>query len=150
MCSYPALVVAGAVLLRRERASRRRAAALVVALGGVALVLAGGVGGALDPLGIGLALSAAVAYAAYVLVSDRLLGTTQPLVLATMLCAGAAVAFSLGGAATGSSSRGDRPRCSSSARSRSSRPCCRSPRSSAASTGSASRARRSSARSSRR
>ena len=45
MCSYPALVVAGAVL-RRERASRRRAAALVVALGGVALVLAGGVGGA--------------------------------------------------------------------------------------------------------
>jgi drug/metabolite transporter (DMT)-like permease len=43
-----------------------------------------------------------VAYAAYVLVSDRLLGTTPPLVLATMLCAGAAVAFGLGGAATGS------------------------------------------------
>ena len=102
MCSYPALVVAGAVLLRRERPSRRRAAALVVALAGVALVLAGGVGGALDPLGIGLALSAAVAYAAYVLVSDRLLGTTEPLVLATMLCTGAAVAFALGGAATGS------------------------------------------------
>lgn len=102
MCSYPALVVAGAVLLRRERASRRRAAALVVALVGVGLVLAGGVGGALDPLGIGLALAAAVAYAAYVLVSDRLLGTTEPLVLATMLCAGAAVAFALGGAATGS------------------------------------------------
>jgi drug/metabolite transporter (DMT)-like permease len=102
MCSYPALVVAGAVLLRRERPSRRRAVALVVALGGVALVLAGGVGGAIDPVGIGLALSAAIAYAAYVLVSDRLLGTTEPLVLATMLCAGAATAFALGGAATGS------------------------------------------------
>lgn len=102
MCSYPALVVAGAVLLRRERLSRRRAVALVVALGGVALVLAGGVGGAIDPLGIGLALAAAIAYAAYVLVSDRLLGTTEPLVLATMLCAGAATAFALGGAATGS------------------------------------------------
>ena len=102
MCSYPALVVAGAVLLRRERASRRRAAALAVALVGVALVLAGGVGGAIDPLGIGLALGAAIAYAAYVLVSDRLLGTTEPLVLATMLCAGAAVAFALGGAASGS------------------------------------------------
>ena len=102
MCSYPALVVAGAVLLRRERASRRRAAALVVALVGVALVLAGGVGGAIDPVGIGLALGAAIAYAAYVLVSDRLLGTTEPLVLATMLCAGAAVAFALGGGATGS------------------------------------------------
>ena len=102
MCSYPALVVAGAVLLRRERASRRRALALVVALVGVALVLAGGVGGAMDPLGIGLALGAAIAYAAYVLVSDRLLGTTEPLVLATMLCAGAAVAFALGGAASGS------------------------------------------------
>ena len=102
MCSYPALVVAGAVLLRRERASRRRAVALVVALAGVGLVLAGGVGGALDPVGIGLALAAAISYAAYVLVSDRLLGTTEPLVLATMLCAGAAVAFGLGGAATGS------------------------------------------------
>lgn len=102
MCSYPALVVAGAVLLRRERASRRRGAALLVALAGVTLVLAGGVGGVLDPLGIGLALAAAVAYAAYVLVSDRLLGTTPPLVLATMLCAGAAVAFGVGGAATSS------------------------------------------------
>ena len=102
MCSYPALVVAGAVLLRRERPSRRRALALVVALGGVVLVLAGGVGGAIDPVGIGFALAAAIAYAAYVLVSDRLLGTTEPLVLATMLCAGAATAFALGGAATGS------------------------------------------------
>jgi drug/metabolite transporter (DMT)-like permease len=102
MCSYPALVVAGAVLLRRERASRRGGLALVVALAGVALVLAGGIGGALDAAGIGLALGAAIAYAAYVLVSDRLLGTTEPLVLATMLCAGAAIAFALGGAATGS------------------------------------------------
>ena len=102
MCGYPALVVAGAVALRRERASRRRAAALAVALTGVALVLAGGVGGALDPVGIGLALAAAVSYAAYVLVSDRLLATTEPLVLAAMLCAGAATAFALGGTATGS------------------------------------------------
>jgi drug/metabolite transporter (DMT)-like permease len=165
MCSYPALVVAGAVLLRRERPSRRRAVALVVALGGVALVLAGGVGGAIDPVGIGLALSAAIAYAAYVLVSDRLLGTTEPLVLATMLCAGAATAFALGGAATGppegqwvslvsaprparSRPRARRP-CSSSARSRSWRPCCRSRRSSAAYIGSGPRVRRFSARSSR-
>jgi drug/metabolite transporter (DMT)-like permease len=102
MCSYPALVVAGAVLLRRERASRRRGAALVVALAGVVLVLAGGVGGSFDPVGVALALAAAVAYAVYVLVSDRLLGQTEPLVLATMLCAGAAIAFGLGGAATGS------------------------------------------------
>lgn len=102
MCSYPALVVAGAVLLRRERASRRRAAALAIALAGVVLVLAGGVGGTPDLFGIGLALAAALAYAAYVLVCDRLLGTTEPLVLATMLCAGAATAFALGGAVTGS------------------------------------------------
>ena len=64
-------------------------------------MLAGGVGGALDPLDRPRPLGG-VAYAAYVLVSDRLLGTTEPPVLATMLCAGAAVAFSLGGAATGS------------------------------------------------
>ena len=74
-----------------RRRARRRALALV-----------GGVGGALDPIGIALALAAAVIYASYVLVSDRLLGTTEPLVLATMLCAGAATAFALGGAATGS------------------------------------------------
>ena len=102
MCSYPALVVAGAVLLRRERASRRRGLALAVALAGVVLVLAGTVGGAMDPVGIVLALGAAIAYAAYVLASDRLLGRTEPLVLASMLCAGAATAFALGGAATGS------------------------------------------------
>ena len=53
--------------------------ALVVALAGVLLALAGGVGGALDPIGIALALAAAVIYASYVLVSDRLLGTTEPL-----------------------------------------------------------------------
>ncbi len=102
MAGYPALVVAGAVILRRERASRRRVAALAIALTGVALVLAGGFGGSLDPVGIAFALGAALGYAAYVLCSDRLLGTTEPLVLATMLCAGAATAFSLGGAATGS------------------------------------------------
>ena len=102
MCSYPAIVVAGAVLLGRERASKRRAGALVVALAGVLLALAGGVAGALDPAGIALALGASVIYASYVLVSDRLLGSTEPLVLATMLCAGAATAFALGGAATGS------------------------------------------------
>lgn len=100
--SYPALVVAGAVLLRRERPSGRNLAALAFALTGVVLVLVGAVGGAMDPVGIGLALTAAVAYAAYVLLSDRMLGTTEPLVLATMLCAGAATAFVLGGLATGS------------------------------------------------
>src|SRR5262245_27904966 len=67
MCGYPALVVAGAVLFRRERATRRRVLALGVALGGVALVLAGGVGGAVDPIGVGLAVAAAFTYAAYVL-----------------------------------------------------------------------------------
>jgi drug/metabolite transporter (DMT)-like permease len=102
MCSYPVLVVGGAVLLGRERASRRRALALAVALGGVVLVLAGGLGGALDPFGIVLALAASASYAGYVLISDLLLGRTQPLVLATMLCAGAAIAFTLAGTATGS------------------------------------------------
>jgi drug/metabolite transporter (DMT)-like permease len=102
MCSYPAIVVAGAVLLGRELVSKRRVAALLVALAGVLLALVGGVGGALDPIGIALAPAASVIYASYVLISDRLLGTTEPLVLATMLCAGAATAFALGGAATGS------------------------------------------------
>src|SRR4029079_9560078 len=67
--TFPALVAVGAVALGRERLSRRRAASLVVASGGLALVVAGGLG-SLDPLGAALGLAAAVLYATYILVSD--------------------------------------------------------------------------------
>ena len=87
--AYPSLVAVGATAWRRERWSRRRAAALVAASAGIGLALAGG--GTVDPLGVALALGAALGYAAYVLASSALLNGIDPLALATLLCSGAAI-----------------------------------------------------------
>lgn len=83
--AYPALVVLGGVALRRERTSRRRLGALAIAAGGTVLVLAGGGAGALDPVGVTLALGAAVAYAGYILAADRTVGTADPILLTAMI-----------------------------------------------------------------
>jgi drug/metabolite transporter (DMT)-like permease len=100
--AYPALVFAAAVALRRERVDRRRLAALALATGGAALVLAGGGAGALDPLGVALALGAAVSYSAYILVADRILTRLDPFVLSALIATGAALSFAVVGTATGS------------------------------------------------
>ena len=101
--AYPALVVLGAIALRHEAPSRRRLAALALAMGGVALVLAGGSAGALDPLGTACALGSAVLYAGYALAAGRVVGTrVPPLTLTALLCSGASVAFVLAGSAGGS------------------------------------------------
>ncbi|MEA2340240.1 MAG: hypothetical protein QOG11_317 [Solirubrobacteraceae bacterium] len=99
---YPGIVLAAAALLGRERVSAQRAGALGVALGGVALVMLGGAGGALDPLGVVLALGAAVAYAGYVLAADHLGGDLEPLELAALIATGAAAALAVAGLASGS------------------------------------------------
>ena len=98
---YPALVFAGAVALRRERAARRKLGALVLASAGAALVLLGGGTGALDGLGVALALGAAATYAAYILIIDVLVPRGDPLVLSATIITGAAATFVLAGAATG-------------------------------------------------
>ena len=78
--TYPALVTVGAVLLRLERWSGRRALALASASAGTMLVLVAGLG-RIDSLGAGLAVVAAVAYAAYILTSAGQLRRTDSLVL---------------------------------------------------------------------
>ena len=100
--AYPTLVVAGAIALGREHADRRRTIALALASAGVLLVLVGGRAGALDPLGIVLALGAAGAYATYVLAADTIARRLESLELATLVCAGAAASFTVVGLATGS------------------------------------------------
>jgi drug/metabolite transporter (DMT)-like permease len=91
----PALVFAGAVLLGRDRADRLRLAALAAAVTGAALVLVGGGGGlgAVDALGVSLAIGAAVFYAAYILVADRAVARLDPFAVAAYLCTGATVTF---------------------------------------------------------
>jgi drug/metabolite transporter (DMT)-like permease len=95
-----ALVVGAAALLGRERLEARRAAALVAILAGVALVGGGAVSP--DPLGVTLAVGAAVVYAVYILVSDRLLRDVDPVAYAAVLTTGAAVAFLTVGGVQGS------------------------------------------------
>jgi drug/metabolite transporter (DMT)-like permease len=72
---YPALVAAASAVLRWEPFDRPRVVALVVALGGMIAVVVGGptaaTAGGLDPVGVALALSAAVCQAVFVLVSRR-------------------------------------------------------------------------------
>jgi drug/metabolite transporter (DMT)-like permease len=92
------VVVGTAAVLGRERLDARRLAALVGVLVGVGLV---GWGGGADVVGIALALTSAGAYAAYILVSDRLLRDTDPMAFAALLTAGAATTFLVLDAATG-------------------------------------------------
>jgi drug/metabolite transporter (DMT)-like permease len=104
--TFPAIVTVAAILLGRDRASRRTFAALALASVGLILILGGARSGALDPLGVALALTAAVVYSCYVLVSDGVAGRVDPLTLSTLVCTGAAVTLTLGGVAAGDFSPG--------------------------------------------
>lgn len=94
--TFPAIVAVAAVALGRERMNRRRATALCLASGGLALVVASGGAGGLDPLGIALALAAAVVYSGYILVSQGVAGRIRPTVLSALVCTGAAVSLTAG------------------------------------------------------
>jgi drug/metabolite transporter (DMT)-like permease len=99
--TFPAIVAVAAVALGRERINGRRLTALALSSGGLALVVAGAGAGALDPLGAGLGLGAALVYSAYILVSERIAGRMRPHVLAAFVCTGAAVSLTLGSALLG-------------------------------------------------
>ena len=99
--TFPAIVTVAAIALGRERASRRSVAALALASTGLVLVLAGAGAGALDPLGIALALGAAVVYATYILSSEGVSARVSPLVLSALVCTGAGLALTAGSAAAG-------------------------------------------------
>jgi len=88
---YPALVALGGRLLFRERLAAAQVAAIALALAGTALT-AGPLGGDQLP-GIALALSCAVIYAAYIVACSRLTRGLDPLVSASVIISGAAVAY---------------------------------------------------------
>jgi drug/metabolite transporter (DMT)-like permease len=99
--AYPAIVTLAVVVMGRERLTRRRVAALSVSSFGVVLVVGGGAGGAIDTIGVAMALAAAILYSAYVLVADALLRRSEPLAIATLSTTGAALSFVLTALATG-------------------------------------------------
>ena len=94
--TFPAIVTVAAVLLGRERLERRRVTALLLVSAGLTLVLAGAGTGALEGLGVALALSAAVVYSTYILVSDGISRRVPALTLATLVCTGAAASLVAG------------------------------------------------------
>lgn len=91
--TYPLMVTAAAVLLRRDRMTRNRGVALAVASAGTLLVLLGAGAGALSPLGAALGFGAALTYTIYILASDRALQNASPVLLATLVMTGAAIAL---------------------------------------------------------
>ncbi len=93
--TYPVLVTLGAVLIGRERLTGRRVLALVAATAGTVLVLIGVGRLRFDLLGVGLAFGGAVTYTVYILVSDTVVNRLPPVVLTTLVMAGAAL--TLGG-----------------------------------------------------
>ena len=97
---YPALVTVGAVLLGRHRLTRLTFIGLVTALVGTGLVV-GFPEGTLDAVGVALALAAAVWYAGYILVGERVLADVDPLVTSVYVTAGAALSFVVVGGALG-------------------------------------------------
>jgi drug/metabolite transporter (DMT)-like permease len=99
---YPLLVFLGAVAAGRERVTGRRVGALALASAGAALVLMGGSLGALDGVGVAMALGAAVVYAAYILVADRVVGAVDAFMLAALVTTGATASTLAVGAGSGS------------------------------------------------
>jgi drug/metabolite transporter (DMT)-like permease len=99
---YPMLVFLGAVALGRERVTGRRIGALALASAGAALVLMGGSLGALDGTGVAMALGAAVIYAGYILVADRVVGGLDAFLMAALVTTGAAASTLVVGAGSGS------------------------------------------------
>jgi drug/metabolite transporter (DMT)-like permease len=75
-----------------ERLDAARVAALAVASVGLALTIGGGTG---TPLGIALALGAALIYAVYIVVGTRLLRDLDALAASSLICAAAAASFAV-------------------------------------------------------
>jgi drug/metabolite transporter (DMT)-like permease len=99
--TFPAMVAVAAIVLGRERANAARFGALGLASVGLVLVLASARPGALDPLGAGLALGAAMIYTTYILVSQGIAGRLGPTLLSALVCSGAAVTLTAGSALLG-------------------------------------------------
>lgn len=94
--AYPFIVAVLAALLLQERFGLRELLALAVAAVGLMMTVGGGSG---SPLGVALALGAAVIYALYIVGGTRVMRTIDPFVAATVVCTAAAT--TLGAVAIG-------------------------------------------------
>lgn len=98
--AYPAMVTGAAIVLGRERATRPLLAALLVASLATVLLLGDGLGGDADTLGVLLGIGSAICYTGYILAGDTLVASLPPLVLASLVTLGGAIAFGVYGTIT--------------------------------------------------
>jgi drug/metabolite transporter (DMT)-like permease len=99
--TFPAMVAGAAIALGRERVDARKLVALALSSVGLSFVVAGAGAGALEPLGVALALTAAVVYTTYILVGDGVSRRMPARMLSTLVCTGAAATLAGGSAALG-------------------------------------------------
>ncbi|WP_229074628.1 DMT family transporter [Actinoplanes sp. DH11] len=99
--SYPLLVTIVAATLGRDRLTAGRIGALLAASAGVLLVLLDAGGGRMNPVGVALAFGSAITYAAYILISDRVVRQVPPVLLTTLVLTGAAAALGVRAVAGG-------------------------------------------------
>ena len=99
--TFPAIVTVAAVALGRERLDRRRVLALGLVSTGLVLILGTAGASNVNGVGVALGLGAAFTYSAYILISDGVARRVPALMLATLVCTGAAVSLTVGSALTG-------------------------------------------------
>jgi len=99
--TFPGMVTIAAVALGRDRIDAVRVVALGLSFGGLVMVLFVGGPGELDTAGVALAFGAAIAYTAYILVSDTVVGEVDALTLSALVCAGATASLLVAGGVSG-------------------------------------------------
>ncbi len=98
--TYPALVAVLAVLLGDERFTAQKALALAICSVGLVLLLGASFQG-VKPAGVFSVLGAAVIYSCYIVVGNKILKNTDPLVTSLYVCFSAGLAFLAYGLASG-------------------------------------------------
>ncbi len=93
--TFPAWVAVISAVRGVERLDRARIVALVMALGGIAFMVGAPSAGSLHPTGVAMALSAALVYAVYIPVLDRLQRDRPPLDVSRAIAVGGTVIFTV-------------------------------------------------------
>lgn len=99
--TYPAWVALFAALRGTERLTRRRVVALVLSLAGIVCMVGMPWGPSLSRVGLAIALAAAIVYALYIPLINRLQGSLAPAVASAYICGAAGVLYAVGGALLG-------------------------------------------------
>ncbi len=92
--AYPIIVTVIAVLTKQEEFSSYKLAGLLLATFGLVLVLGLALQG-INYLGVILALGAALVYAIYIVIGNKMLKTTTPLISTTIISTSAAVTYGI-------------------------------------------------------